>query len=639
MKCEKAGTCAETNEKCEEIYANTLLPNKCSLASPIQCADGSCVAGKSLCATQSSCPNETPVKCIDSSCAKTVEACLTVSLICDQDQVQCPDKTCKSSYSECHLLNGCPVARPYKCADSSCAEVPFGQNGCALTINCPSYKPFLCSDGECVGDQAHCRVQQPCDAQSPIRCPDMSCAKSTSDCSAITRCPITAPVLCDSGLCVKSIQQCKQAKFMYCPLYKPVMCVNGECKAFPEQCQSSYEGTAARRLLSESAVDDGCSESYPSKCYDGSCRKLSSECEKIPGCFDPSLPFRCRSGVCARNVHSCEDDASLKDCPEGQTRCEDGICRQLCPAYLGCPKQRPFFCPNGLCGESAADCAGHSGCPINTPFRCANNSCVPNIVDCKRAINTFQPQLQNTFTVAQLSNQKFDIIQPDGSSIVYGKMEIPAGALLEPLSPSRRLLEDQVSDSSQMQINAVPTSEVENTATEISNEMKAYVQEFFPYSDGKLDYHEAVRSPVIETSVPDRDNAVPYRFPIELTFLVEIPQNANKTNDFCLGKLDKLNGMWQCATRLQLLKDEQDNSITYPVYYDGIYAVIFNPDRIHEDTPAAPCFFFCQNKETIIYTFIGLFVAGIILSYIFWRLNRYVQKYREAKTMMDDYKE
>jgi predicted membrane protein len=107
-----------------------------------------------------------------------------------------------------------------------------------------------------------------------------------------------------------------------------------------------------------------------------------------------------------------------------------------------------------------------------------------------------------------------------------------------------------------------------------------------------------------------------------------------------LGKLDEITGMWQCSTRLQLIKqDFQINSFSYPVYYDGIYAVIFNPDRKVAEKPAPPCFFFCQNKETIMYTFLGLFLAGIVLSYVFWRLNRYVEKYRDAKKIMMDYRE
>jgi len=40
-------------------------------------------------------------------------------------------------------------------------------------------------------------------------------------------------------------------------------------------------------------------------------------------------------------------------------------------------------------------------------------------------------------------------------------------------------------------------------------------------------------------------------------------------------------------------KQNAENSFTYPVYYDGIYSVIFNPNRIEKAAPEAPCFFFC----------------------------------------------
>jgi hypothetical protein len=43
--------------------------------------------------------------------------------------------------------------------------------------------------------------------------------------------------------------------------------------------------------------------------------------------------------------------------------------------------------------------------------------------------------------------------------------------------------------------------------------------------------------------------------------------------------------MWLCSSRFLIDKKDVENSFTYPVYYDGIYSVIFNPDRIEKPVP------------------------------------------------------
>jgi len=57
-------------------------------------------------------------------------------------------------------------------------------------------------------------------------------------------------------------------------------------------------------------------------------------------------------------------------------------------------------------------------------------------------------------------------------------------------------------------------------------------------------YYDAVRSPAVDVSIPSRDQNEPYRFPIQLTLQSDMPLNSNKTNDFCLGKLNQLTGIW-----------------------------------------------------------------------------------------------
>jgi len=65
----------------------------------------------------------------------------------------------------------------------------------------------------------------------------------------------------------------------------------------------------------------------------------------------------------------------MDECTTGTSRCEDGICRAICPAYNGCPSDKPLTCANGYCAKDMAECAGESRCPSTKPFRCVNNQC------------------------------------------------------------------------------------------------------------------------------------------------------------------------------------------------------------------------------------------------------------------------
>jgi len=87
VKCEKSGSCAQTNDQCLEIYKNTTLPNGCSLFTPIKCDSGLCVSTLSQCPVNNACPSDKPVKCLDNTCAADAQTCLSKSMICASNQV------------------------------------------------------------------------------------------------------------------------------------------------------------------------------------------------------------------------------------------------------------------------------------------------------------------------------------------------------------------------------------------------------------------------------------------------------------------------------------------------------------------------------------------------------------------------
>jgi len=97
------------------------------------------------------------------------------------------------------------------------------------------------------------------------------------------------------------------------------------------------------------------------------------------------------NGACAANENSCNGiiATNFTKCSEGLNRCEDGICRSVCPIYDGCPNTKPLKCPNGLCANYFSECSGTSDCPHNTPFRCSNGTCGASFTDCLRGYRTY----------------------------------------------------------------------------------------------------------------------------------------------------------------------------------------------------------------------------------------------------------
>lgn len=104
---------------------------------------------------------------------------------------------------------------------------------------------------------------------------------------------------------------------MYCPPELPVKCASGHCSKNPSEClplsiSNGYIDVNGRLLQSNTTTnstvkkaDPGCATETPNRCYDGSCRADVRNCPLLPGCTDPSAPFRCPHGVCAKDSLSC----------------------------------------------------------------------------------------------------------------------------------------------------------------------------------------------------------------------------------------------------------------------------------------------------------------------------------------------
>lgn len=98
----------------------------------------------------------------------------------------------------------------------------------------------------------------------------------------------------------------------------------------------------------------------------------------------------------------------------------------------------------------------------------------------------------------------------------------------------------------------------------------------FPLYDGKtLPPHLTIRSTILNITVL-KDNLDSYRFPMILTLAVDVPINAEKDRDFCLGQANFELEKWECAEIRALEIDNDNNKLSYKLPGNGIYAIIFN---------------------------------------------------------------
>jgi hypothetical protein len=389
-----------------------------------------------------------------------------------------------------------------------------------------------------------------------------------------------------------------------------------------------------------STANPGCSDSAPYKCYDGSCRASINNCPVLPACSDSKNPYRCADGSCAASNKSCAALTSV--CPSGQSsliRCADGICRQpgTCPAYDGCPVEKPLQCGNGFCASTLAECAGHSDCPATTPFRCANNLCVSDMTQCNMSVRSYVAE-DVAITVSPITTTTFSFITEPGTAKTHASIIIPSGALLPPIgtTDTANLSTADLSaifENKVIEIKPVAQSLLRGLSNPIDDTRIEYTSNVFPLSDANLSFYQTVRSTVFSINATSRADEVPYRFPIYLTIDYE-PVSAD-TTDYCLGQANLTTGTWVCLRSNSV--SNGSTTYTFNLTTNGIYAVIFNPERREAALLAATPTWWDQHKGQFFLWGSVTLASVAIFSYIFWRMMRYVAKYRGSKKTMKNF--
>ena len=663
IKCPLNGLCVVSINDCQNLDSQFPASNGCDLINKYKCSEnGACVntdpdiknsnntdicvtpvcePGMFLCYNNGKCINEKDKRSKTDGCSKWGFSCPIVT------PYQCADKSCKLNALECINQIGCAFKNNTRGIDGNCYKYPnlisFSYNDKSTSpvrIQCPDYKPFICIDGSCVQKREFCSVFKCPDDKKEI-CPDRTCRSDKNLCSNII-CPSKNPILCRNGNCVNTIYDCADN---FCPNDLPIRCASYECTNSRLDCilykNTTYLNTTSN--LSNCDRDEAV-------CGDGSCRPKISMCPIYEGCNDPNNPYKCKDGSCGKNNSTCVKNITIffdnqtnitnntipyMICSNNQTLCEDGICRSECPKYNGCPNDKPLMCPNGFCVNEISECAGMAGnCGIDTPFRCIDGTCKKEIMNCPRPKRT---HVGSDYLIYVYPTESLDkeIILDDKNNII-GSLNIPAFSFIQ-----ANMTETY---QTPLIVRSVPSQILSNTFATFDITRRYDLYREFPNVDLDnkqiLQYQYAVLSAVINITLLNSNYS--YNHPLILSlvydFPVYIPDISNLDysvfdpfDDVCLGILNMSNNLWNCV------KEGVSNATKYnnyllkgEIFSDGIYAVIFQPSPETSNVGTEPNFLVIYLK----YILIASAIASIVLMigfYVFWRVYRYRDKYKDTK--------
>ena len=307
------------------------------------------------------------VKCPSGGIATSTNACTFVQggakITCPQKKsILCPDLKCVEKSSQCSSnIPTCPSHKPYKCWNNEC-RTSFSE--CPTQVTCPLSAPVYCYTGQCVKSTTDCTVNENLsDDCDDLRCFDGSCVKSIELCPTHTFCGEDA-IKCWNGACAEDITNCPPLPNNTCTDDFPYRCPDGSCRPNKKSCST----------LSV------CPSLLPVKCFDNSCRASTSECPPFQSCGNYKVT--CPDGTCALSREACN---TVISCPESSPYlCYDNSCKKQlseCPLPPACTVNQ-VLCPNGECLSSRQNCKVFDACDSTRPIRCEMNTCTDNVDNC-----------------------------------------------------------------------------------------------------------------------------------------------------------------------------------------------------------------------------------------------------------------
>ena len=261
----------------------------------------------------------------------------------------------------------------------------------------------------------------------------------------------------------------------------------------------------------------------------------------------------------------------------------------------------------------------------------------------KKPLRTYRPE-NVIITLSPVLTTKFDFITDGESTVKYGTLIIPAGALLNPNDKSTNKDTDTLANNATnkgLKVQEVPESLIRPLITRVRLNATHLADQVYPGLDDYLEYHQTVRSPVVRIDSPEVDDNDSYKFDVVLSLKTDVPDNANRTNDFCLGKADLEKKEWICASKKVISNDNDKYSFT--VRQDGIYSVIYFPGDPPLSFDPNNCDWFCRYWKYLVFGTLFTLIALTIIGYFLWRALRYITKYKVQKernlTLRDEIRE
>lgn len=610
----------------------------------------------------------------------------------DDNYLRCPiTEKCvhKDNYNLYCINNiGCNYEKPYRCVDGSCSRNRYE---CKSKTACNSLLPYKCPDGSCVYNKSNCKILLRCPLALPERCSNSNlCVASQTYCTDLSEfCPVASPIKCNSGKCVSSPRHCSHESLIRnCNENEYYCSKKGICVKSANDCLSknvilnlpvNSKNNISRNLeeninkdINEIVEDhqtkphSTCNKDYPYLCFDGTCQKSIDLCSLNKPC--KAMEFKCQNGQCVDNQLLCNSNII---CSKNNKLCNDGICRDFCPEFNGCSNENPFMCSNGQCVPNINYCVGYGGCFMNTEkaYKCFDGLCVKDPKECSPIYRLFN-DFDVLATISKFDSIDIDFVY-DNNNALIGNLYIPANALNIDNSHLNDASDDpqgyKASMYNTLRIKSVPHSQVYKWSYNSSEFFTSSINNVLPNSDGNLNFENSIMSPIFEISTElklksnnlktlgylklehnyyreneDKYNRILHKDKQENLVNLKLNKNLNP-NDYCLAKLikeeiktfdkktetDNIEIVYKpkCVFRKKTFEDN-----IFSIDSLGTYTVILNPYREYSETYLKGNSNFVVKNLTFILIGLAIFiVVATIVIYIFSRILRYREKYKEHK--------
>ncbi|MES1909263.1 MAG: hypothetical protein MHM6MM_002033 [Cercozoa sp. M6MM] len=571
---------------------------------------------------------------------------------------------------ECLTVQNCPVDKPFLCADQSgnsgqrvCKQYPSSVSGvrlpgvlsaitsshvCDVAVVCDEARPFRCADGTCAVSSEFCSamvcpfgtVRHP----TTLQCVPQSEVTLLATGDEMPVCPPGAPVMCSNGLCVSdglecpSEQQLARLRGGLTCAADQVRCVDGYCANNNAECVSRTDrGIRKNRSSPEATARAGF---CPYICSDGMCVEHSSLCPMTEAC-PASRPLRCPDGACVAvdsltgnsDVSSlisslCANNQPTDSCSGDEVRCaHDGVCRTVAECKeigsFGCSGSTALQCPDGTCAANTEECF------------------VGGALKSRERWLRYEKSESVTVSLPVSADASFSAAERDGESVlriaaVSGSLQQQDGSVsqaqffVRPVPTSDlKPYYSLVHFSRRVDLGDVTTLEQKVDAIELPFDRSVMSVPFQCFVEGSTVQPFAV--PLTVRAVIDRDI-------VASQGVLKYSDELVHDEDVCLARLDEARGTWVCESFgvAKVTGDTVESQLSTCRGEQGaVFAFVFAPKPIDVELDLGSNWWGDNWGWFLMIILIPVLVLGV-LGYCIFRCSRYRGKYHRERDEVED---